>query len=110
MVENILWDMLKELFNIILDLDSFKVPAVALEGHAITPNEELFEVPGDVIPAHWRPDDVLWVGHQRHWIIMRKRECLFQESEEWVSICPIHITLLKYGEVGLITIARADML
>lgn len=96
--------------NIILDLDGFKTPAVTLERHSITAYEELLKIPCDVTAAHRGPDDELWVGHQRHGVIMWKGQLFLQEFEEWVSVFPIHLTLLKDTEVGLIPIAWADIL
>lgn len=52
LLQSLLGDFLKQQLDVILDLDGFEVPAVALEGHAVGSDEELLEVPGDVVAAH----------------------------------------------------------
>lgn len=107
-VQLILRNLLKKLFNIILDLDSFKSPAVSFERHTIRSYKELLKIPYDVIAGHRRPDNALWVGHEWYLVIVWERQCFLQEFEKWVCICSIHFTLLKHGEVRLIPIAWAD--
>lgn len=108
--KSILRDFLKQQLDVVLDLDGFEVPAVALEGHAVGSDEELLEVPGDVVAAHGGPDDVLRVGHQRGGVVVREGQCLLQEGEEWVRVLPVHLALLEHGEVGLVPLARTHVL
>lgn len=86
------------------------MPAVAFEGHAVGANEELLEVPGDVVAADRGPDDVLWVGHQRGGVVVREGQRLFQEGEERVRVLPVHLALLKHDEIGLVPVAGTNIL
>lgn len=110
LLQSLLGDFLKQQLDVILDLDGFEVPAVALEGHAVGSDEELLEVPGDVVAAHGRPDDVLRVGHQRRGVVVREGQGLLQEGEERVGVLPVHLALLEDGEVGLVPVARPHVL
>lgn len=110
LLQSLLGDFLKQQLDVILDLDGFEVPAVALEGHAVGSDEELLEVPGDVVAAHGRPDDVLWVGHQRRGVVVREGQGLLQEGEERVGVLPVHLALLEDGEVGLVPVAGPHVL
>lgn len=49
--------LVEELLYVSLDIAGEELPAVALEGDSICPDEELLEVPGHVVPADWAPDD-----------------------------------------------------
>lgn len=108
--ENFLGNLLQKQLYVILDLDCFETPAVAFEGHAVGADEELLEVPGDVIAADGGPDDVLGVGHQRGGVIVREGQRLFQECEEGVLVLPVHLALLEHHEIGLVPVARTNVL
>lgn len=54
----------EELLNVSLDVAGEETSAVTLEGHPISSDEELLEVPGHVVSADWAPDDELGIGHQ----------------------------------------------
>ena len=108
--QNVLGNLLQKQFNIILDLDGFKMPAVALEGHAVGADEELLEVPGDVVAADRGPDDVLRVGHQRRGVVVREGQRLSQEGEEGVRALPVHLALLEHDEIGLVPLAGTNVL
>lgn len=86
------------------------MPAVAFEGYAVGANEELLEVPGDVIAADRGPDDVLRVGHQRRGVVVREGQRLFQEGEQRVRVLPVHLALLEHHEIGLEAAARTNVL
>lgn len=86
------------------------MPAVAFEGHAVGADEELLEVPGDVVAADGGPDDVLRVGHQRGGVVVREGQRLSQEGEEGVRVLPVHLALLEQEEIGLVPVAGTNVL
>lgn len=53
----------EEPLNVSLNVAGEELPAVALERGAIWPDEELFKVPGHVVPADWAPDEEFGVTH-----------------------------------------------
>lgn len=99
----------EELLYVALDAAGEEPPAVALEGDAVGPDEELLKVPGHVVPAHRTPDDELGVGNQSGWVVAGERELFPEELEEGVGILPVHVHLLKELELGLESVSRADI-
>lgn len=99
----------QELLYVTLDAAREELPAVALEGHAVGPDEELLEVPGHIVPADRTPDDELGVRNQSSWVVAGERELFPEELEEGVGILPVHIHLLKELELGLESVSRADV-
>lgn len=99
----------QELLYVALDAARQELPAVALEGDAVGPDEELLKVPGHVVPADGTPDDQLGVGNQSAWVVAGGRQLFPEELEEGVGILPVHIHLLKESKLGLESISRADI-
>lgn len=99
----------QELLYVALDAARQEPPAVALEGGAVGPDEELFKVPGHVVPADGAPDDQLGVRNQSAWVVAGERQLFPEELEEGVGILPVHIHLLKESKLGLESISRSDM-
>lgn len=99
----------QELLYVALDAARQEHPAVALEGDAVGPDEELLKVPGHVVPADGTPDDQLGVRDQSAWVIAGERQLFPEELEEGVRILPVHIHLLKKLKLGLESIPRTDM-
>lgn len=99
----------EQLLYVALDAAGEETPAVALEGDAVGPHQELLEVPGHVVPADRTPDDQLGVGHQRGQVVAGERELFLEELEERVGVLPVHIHLLQELELGLESISRADV-
>lgn len=84
----------QELLYFTLDAARQEFPAVAFEGDAVGPDEELLKVPGDVVPADGTPDDQLGVRKQRVGVVAGERQLFPEELEERVGILPVHIHLL----------------
>lgn len=99
----------QELLYVALDAARQELPAVALEGDAVGPDEELLKVPGHVVPADGTPDDQLGVRNQSAWVVAGGRQLFPEELEEGVGILPVHIHLLKESKLGLESISRADI-
>lgn len=99
----------EELLYVPLDAAREELPAVALEGDAVRPDEELLKVPGHVVPADRTPDDELGVRNQSSWVVAGERELFPEELEEGVGILPVHVHLLKELELGLESVSRADV-
>lgn len=99
----------QQLLDVALDVARQEFPAVALEGDAVGPDEELLKVPGDVVPADGTPDDQLGVRKQRTRVVAGDRQLFPEELEKRVGILPIHIHLLKELELGLESISRTYM-
>lgn len=99
----------EELLYVTLDAAREELPAVAFEGDAVGPDEELLKVPGHIGPADRTPDDELGVRNQSSWVVAGERELFPEELEEGVGILPVHIHLLKELELGLESVSRADI-
>lgn len=99
----------QEPLYVALDAARQELPAVALEGDAVGPDEELLKVPGHVVPADGIPDDQLGVRDQSAWVVAGGRQLFPEELEEGVGILPVHIHLLKEWKLGLESISRADI-
>ena len=52
----ILWQALKAVLDVCLNVLGEEVAGVALDGGAVLPNQELLKVPRDVCPPHWFPN------------------------------------------------------
>jgi len=52
----ILWQALKAVLDVCLNVLGEEVAGVALDGGAVLPNQELLKVPSDVCPPHWFPN------------------------------------------------------
>lgn len=105
----VLLRLLEELFDVSLNVAGEKPSAVALERLAIRTNEELLEVPGDVIPVHGTPGDELGIVHQGQGVVTRLRQILLEEREERVGVLAVHVQLLQKLEFGLEAISRTDV-
>lgn len=110
LLQSLLGHLLEQQLDVVLQFDGLEVAAVAAEGDAVGAHEELLEVPGDVVAAHRRPDDVLRVGHQRRGVVVREGQRLSQEGEQRVSALPVHLALLEHGEVGFEAVAGPHVL
>lgn len=86
-----------------------KLP-VALKGLSIRADQELLKVPGNIVPAHWTPDDGLWISHESQCIITGKWQAVFQVDKQGVCILSIHIHLLKELELWFKAIPWTDIL
>jgi len=53
---SILWQALKAVLDVCLNVLGEEVTGVALDGGAVLPNQELLKVPRDVCPPHWFPN------------------------------------------------------
>ena len=53
---SILWQALKAVLDVCLNVLGEKVAGVALYGGAVLSNQELLKVPRDVCPPHWFPN------------------------------------------------------
>lgn len=101
--------LVQELLDVALDAARQELPAVAFEGDAVGPDEELLKVPGHVAPADGTPDDQLRVRKEGAWVVAGERQLLPEELEEGVGILPVHVHLLQELKLGLESIPRADM-
>lgn len=97
-------------FDVGLDVDGRKAAAVSAHRNAVPAHQELLEVPGNVVAAHWRPDDELRIGHERGGVVTGRGQSLPQEGEERVRLCAVHLALLEEREVGLEPAAGSDVL
>jgi len=55
---------IKLCLDVFADVTGEEVPRVPLDGGAVSGDEELLEVPGDVGPLDRLPDEELWISHQ----------------------------------------------
>lgn len=101
--------LLEKFLDVPFDVDGEKPSAVALERLSVRTNEELFKVPGDVIPVHRTPDEELGIVHQGQGVITRLRQLLLEEREERVGILAVDFQLLQKLEIGLEAISRTDV-
>lgn len=87
-----------------------KAAAVPAHRNTVGAHQELLKVPGNVVAAHRRPNDVLGVGHERCGIVTGCWQGIPQEGKERVSLLTIHFALLKQCKVGLEPATRSDIL
>ena len=53
---SILWQALKAVLDVCLNVLGEEVAGVALDGGAVPADQELFKVPGNICPSHRFPD------------------------------------------------------
>ena len=112
---SILWQPLKAVLDVCLNVLGEEVAGVALDGGAVLPNQELLKVPRDVCPPHWFPNQEMGAekeivtlfflyrqhfppglpGHQALRVIGGCWKRLFEESEEWMLVLSIHLNLRR---------------
>lgn len=105
----ILTRSLEKVFDVSFNVAGEEHSAVALERLSIRTNEELFKVPGDVIPLHRTPGDGFGIGHQGHRVIAGLGQLLFEEHEQRMGILAVHFQLLQKLKIGLEAISRSDI-
>ena len=111
----ILWQALKAVLDVCLNVLGEEVAGVALDGGAVLSNQELLKVPRDVCPPYWFPNQEMGAekeivtffvsphitfppglpGHQALRVIRGCWERLFEESEEWMLVLSIHLNLRR---------------
>ena len=74
-----------------IDVAGEESSAVPFEGLPIRANEKLLEIPSNVIPADWAPDDTLGVCHQGCGVIAGGGKFALEEKEQWSCILAVHI-------------------
>lgn len=97
-------------FYVRFNVDGAKAAAVPAHWNAVPAHQELLEVPGNVVAAYRRPNDVLGVGHERSGLVTGRWQRLPQEGKEWVSFLTIHLALLEQCKVGFEPPTRSDIL
>lgn len=97
-------------FYVRFDVDGTKAAAVPAHGNTVGAHQELLKVPGNVVAAHRRPNDVLGVGHERSGVVTGCWQGIPQEGKERVSLLTIHFALLKQCKIGLEPATRSDVL
>ena len=64
---SILWQALKAVLDVCLNVLGEEVAGVALDGGAVLSNQELLKVPRDVCPPHWFPNQEVGAEKSLRW-------------------------------------------
>lgn len=85
---------------------------VALDGAAVFADEKLLEVPGDVRSAERLPAHSSAASDDRGagLFVARHRQCRLQPSENRLLVFAIHVPTLEQSELGLVAMARSNVL
>lgn len=79
---------------------------VAFHRHSSPVNQELFEIPTDVVVVLGRVEE--FILGAKNWI--RRGATTLEESVERVLVFPVHLNLLEHGKVGHVVVARTHVL
>jgi len=89
---SILWQALKAVLDVCLNVLGEEVAGVALDGGAVLPNQELLKVPRDVCPPHWFPNQEM--GAEKEIVRFSPYTYNISPWPTWTSSSQSHLKVL----------------
>jgi len=77
-----------DIFSHICHLEFFAVP---FDWFPFGVDEKFLEIPGNVRPLYWIPNDEIVVSHEANWIVTGKWNGRFKELKQWVGTGAINL-------------------